>query len=495
MRCKILSLSLIQAGLIALLLLGVQSCAKNPVTGKSELMLMSTEQEKALGAESDPQVVAQYGLYPDETLQNFIDEKGQQMAAISHRPDLNYEFKILNSPVVNAFAVPGGYVYFTRGIMAHFNNEAQFAGVLGHEIGHITARHSANQYSRQVLAQVGLLAGAVFAPEAAQGALGDLVNQGVGVLFLKFGRDDESQSDRLGVEYSTKIGYDAAEMAGFFETLKRLSSSSGAGEIPNFLSTHPDPADRYERVREMAGKWRTKTGKTDLKVNRNSYLRMIDGITYGTDPREGYTENDNFYHPELRFQFPIPAGWNVQNTNTQVAIFPDDQKGAVILRLGSGSDPQAAANERAQQLELQVTSSGGQRINGLDAYSLLGDIQDQQSGQVLRVRLLTIKYGENIYEFIGFAPRAQFSAYDSNFRYTMENFRELNDPSKLNVQPERVQIRTAPRNMSLQEALRYFGTAEDRLQELSILNGMKLTDPVQEGMLIKTVGKSVTDDR
>ena len=140
------------------------SCATNPVTGKKQVVLMSEEQEIAMGKEADPQIVAQFGLYENAALQNFITTKGKQMAAISHRPNLNYEFKIVDSEVINAFAVPGGYVYFTRGIMAHFNNEAEFAGVLGHEIGHIAARHSVEQQRNQLLGQLGIIAGVIISP-------------------------------------------------------------------------------------------------------------------------------------------------------------------------------------------------------------------------------------------------------------------------------------------------------------------------------------------
>ncbi|HYG38475.1 MAG TPA: M48 family metalloprotease [Cytophagales bacterium] len=188
-------------------------------------MLLSKSQEIAMGKQSDPDIVNFFGIYEDPTLQKFIKEKGEQMVAVSHRKGLDYEFKIVDSPVVNAFAVPGGYVYFTRGIMAHFNNEAEFAGVLGHEIGHITARHSAQQYSQSMLAQVGLVVGMVISPEFAQFA--DIAQSGVQLLFLKFGRDHERQSDKLGVEYSTKIGYDAQEMADFFQTLDRIGTGRG----------------------------------------------------------------------------------------------------------------------------------------------------------------------------------------------------------------------------------------------------------------------------
>ena len=212
----------------------IPSCATNPVTGKKELSFTSTAQEIEMGKAYDPQVVASFGLYEDPAMQKFINEKGKEMAAISHRSNLTYEFKILDSPVVNAFAVPGGFVYFTRGIMAHFNNEAEFAGVLGHEIGHITARHTVKQQTRATLAQIGLIAGVIAAPEIANYA--DVAQQSLGLLFLKFGRDAESQSDQLGVEYSTKIGYDAKEMAEFFQTLKRMSDQSGQS-IPFYQHT------------------------------------------------------------------------------------------------------------------------------------------------------------------------------------------------------------------------------------------------------------------
>jgi len=225
------------------------SCSRNPVTGKREVMFMSEGQEISMGQSYDPQVVAQYGVYQDAKLQSFIEQKGKAMAAKSHRPNLPYEFKIVDSPVVNAFAVPGGFIYFTRGIMAHFNNEAEFAGVLGHEIGHVTARHSAAQYSKQMLMQGALIGGMIASKEVRQ--FGDIASQGLGLLSLKYGRDDESQSDVLGVEYSTAIGYDAVEMADFFQTLTRLSSKSGQS-IPDFMSTHPNPADRFAKVKQMA---------------------------------------------------------------------------------------------------------------------------------------------------------------------------------------------------------------------------------------------------
>ena len=321
---------LLQLLFIAGILLLGYSCAVNPVTGKKELMLMSEEQEKALGLQSDPSIIASFGLYQDDEIQAFVQEKGAQMGKISHRPSLDYQFRVLDSPVVNAFAVPGGFIYFTRGILAHFNNQAEFAGVLGHEIGHVTARHSASQQSKAMLAQVGLIAGMVVSEDFRNYA--GAAQQGLQLLFLKYGRDDESQSDRLGVEYSTKIGYNAHEMADFFGTLNRLSEQAGQ-RIPTFMSTHPDPLDRYGKVHQEADKWQKKYNPNELKVNREGYLQMIDGLVYGEDPRQGFVENNVFYHPELKFQYPVPSGWQTQNSPQQVLHAPEGGKGIIFFTL------------------------------------------------------------------------------------------------------------------------------------------------------------------
>ncbi len=468
------------------LFLGVYlfSCATNPVTGKSELMLLSRGQEVAMGEQSDPQIVAAFGRYDDEKIQQFITEKGQQMAQISHSPELNYEFKVLDSPVVNAFALPGGFVYFTRGILAHFNNEAEFAGVLGHEIGHITARHSAKQYSRQVIAQVGLVAGMVLSEDFRQYA--GIVQTGLGLLFLKYGRDAESQSDRLGVEYSTKIGYDAHEMAGFFNTLSRMQEKSGQS-IPTFLSTHPDPANRYENVHKLASQWQQKTSGSSYQTNRNSYLRMIDGLVYGEDPRQGYVENNRFYPPELKFQFPVPAGWRTNNMPAQVQMAPEDGKALLLLRLASENNLSAAANAMLQQNQLTEISRKSETVNGLPALAVLAQQANEQTQQVVRLLAYFIQYENRVYNFMGMAYQEDFNTYAPRFEQTMEGFNRLTDASKINVKPERIRIHRVDRFMSLRDALQDADMPASRYEELAVLNGMELNDNLTQGMLIKVI--------
>ncbi|MBT1700948.1 M48 family metalloprotease [Fulvivirgaceae bacterium PWU4] len=472
------------AAIMLLVYLLFNSCAKNPVTGKNDFMLMSKEQEIAMGKQSDPEIKAFFGVYEDPKLQAFINEKGQQMAAISHRPDLKYEFKVVDSPVVNAFAVPGGYVYFTRGIMAYFNNEAEFAGVLGHEIGHITARHSAKQYSNAQIAQIGLLAGSVISPEFAQVA--DIASTGVQLLFLKFGRDAESQSDKLGVQYSTKIGYDAQEMAGFFETLDRMREQSGGEEVPTFLSTHPDPADREKKVAKEAANWKKKTDAAQLKVNRDSYLRMIDGIVYGDDPKQGFVEHNVFYHPELKFQFPVPSQWTLQNTPQQVQMAPSDGRAVMMLTLAQGNDLEAAARTVLQQYQLSVVDSRRTDVNGLPAVVMVADQQQQQQEQGVRALVYLIQYGQNIYNLMGASSLADFNGYFQVFQNTMAGFSVLNDPDKINRQPRRVRIKTVQQAGTLAQALGNRGD-QKKMDELATLNGMALNDRVEKGMLIKVI--------
>ena len=406
------------------------SCAVNPVTGKKQVVLMSEAQEIAMGKEADPQIIQQFGLYEDKELQTFISQEGEKMAAISHRPDLDYHFRVLDSEVVNAFAVPGGYVYFTRGIMAHFNNEAEFAGVLGHEIGHITARHSVVQQRNQILGQIGLLAGMVLAPQLAQ--FGEAASQGLSLLFLKFGRDAERESDRLGVEYSSRIGFDAQQMANFFNTLERKSDQNESEELPDFLSTHPSPASRNATVSKLANEWQAQLNLSDPAINRNSYLRKIDGLVYGEDPKGGFLENNVFYHPVLKFQFAVPAGWAYQNSPQQVQMAPKDGKAMMMFTFAPGKTLQEAANAFLQQNQLQAIDSRELSVNGLPAIAVVADQQQGQQQQQSQIRTLSyfIQYGEAIYLMLGVTAINDFNRYSQYFTNSMQSFRQLTDQNR-----------------------------------------------------------------
>ncbi|CCH00856.1 peptidase M48 Ste24p [Fibrella aestuarina BUZ 2] len=477
---------------IAGLALTLTHCARNPVTGKREISLMSTEQEIALGKESHPSIVASMGIYENAKLTAYINEKGKAMAAISHRPDLPYQFYIVDSPVVNAFAVPGGYVYFTRGIMAHFNNEAEFAGVLGHEIGHVTARHSVRQQTSQLFSTLGAIAGTIFVPQ-----LGETLMQGAQLLTLKYSRDHESESDQLGVGYSSKIGYDARQMANFFSTIKRIQDNSGQA-VPNMLSTHPDPGNRFTRVNQLAKDYQTQN-PANYQINRDAYLRLVDGIMFGEDPRQGFVENNMFYHPELKFQFSVPSGWQYQNSPAQFQMGPKDGKSAMILMLAKGNSLDEAAQNMVKELGLTVLENGKTTVNGLPALVVIsqqkpqqqqGQPQQQQSAaNTLQIGTYLIQYNNGIYALHGLSAATDFQQAFPSFKRVSESFRTLTDPDKLNRKPDRVYVKQVPRTGTFRDAMTALGMPSSRLEELGVLNSMKNDDQVQQGSLIKVIAK------
>jgi len=468
----------------------VISCAVNPVTGKRQLMLMSEEQEIQLGKSYDPQVVATFGEYPDKNLATYVQAKGVDIGKISHRPKLEYHVRVLDSPVINAFAVPGGYVYLTRGILAQLNNEAELMGVMSHEIGHIAARHTVSRQSKQTLGQLVLIGGMIASEKFAQYA--QYAMEGMQLLFLRFSRDDEREADRLGVEYSSKMGYDAHKMADFFKVLDKMSLSEGEGGIPTFMSTHPDPGDRYTSVNEKASAWQAKLKFSEWKVNQDSYLQLINGIVYGEDPRQGYTEGNIFFHPVLKFKFPYPSGWKLQNTPLQVTIVPGDNNALMLFTLSKQNTLDAAADSTIAQIGLTVQERRKATVNGLPAIITLSkqQAQDQSGGAVQSNMVLSyfINYNSVNYVFHGVSSEADFQTYRNWFESTMSGFSRLTEASKINVKPKKIQVVKVQRAGTFENALSYFGVSQAGYNELALLNDLELTTQVPAGKLIKIIG-------
>lgn len=469
----------------------VHSCAVNPVTGKRQIMLISEQQEVAMGLAYDPQVMATFGEYPDAELQNFVQAKGTAIGKISHRPTLEYHVKVVDSPVVNAFAVPGGYIYLTRGILAQFNNEAELVGVIGHEIGHVTARHSVSQQSKQQMGQLLLIGGMIASEKFAEYAQTAL--QGMELLFLKFSRDDERMADRLGVGYMSLIGYDAHKMADFFRVLDKMNMGESQGGVPTFLSTHPDPGDRFNSVNKSAQEWQDSLNLPSYKVNADSYLQLIDGIVYGEDPRQGYVEGNVFYHPALKFKFSQPAGWKLANAPTQVSMAPADGKALLIFSLANQKTLQSAADSTLAGYGLKLQHSERRTVNGLPAIVALSQQvgQDQSTGikSVNEVLSYFIQYGNIIYVFHGISTEADFPNYAPAMEGSMKTFAQLTDASKINVKPQRILVKKVQREGTLGDALASYGMKQEKLNELALLNDMELTDRVQAGKSIKIIGE------
>lgn len=459
------------------------TCAVNPVTGKRELMLLSEADELALGKQTDEEVIATYGLYSDAKLDAYINAIGQRMKPITHRPGLPYQFKVLDTPVINAFAVPGGYVYFTRGILAYLNDEAELAGVLGHELGHVNARHTAQQYSRAQLMQLGLGVGMVLSEDFRKYA--GLANFGVNLLFLRFSRDNERQADDLGVEYSSRTGYDAYRMAEFFNTLERMHPSSGANALPEWFSTHPNPVDRIGAVRRKTAEWQQKLAGQTFAINREPYLNTINNIVYGEDPRQGYVAGQTFYHPVLQFSFPVPASWQVNNTPNQVQLISPKQDAVIMLAAAGGTTPQQAAKSFIETSHAMVHSADALTVNGFSAQRVASDVPTDQD--TLRVLSYFIQKSNMVYTFHGFTQRPLYSAYSPVFSNTMGQFKTLTDPKRMQVTPSRLTVKGAKAQTTCAVALRSLGVVDGELDNMAILNGKQLQDAIAPQTLLKVV--------
>jgi len=475
--------------LLAAAMLLIVSCAVNPVTGKKQIMLMSEAQEVALGISYDPQVLATFGVYDDPGLQAFVQAKGTEMGKISHRPNLEYHVKVVDSPVVNAFAVPGGFIYLTRGILAQFNNEAELMGVLGHEMGHVAARHSVSQQTKQQLGTLLLIGGMIASEKFANYA--QYAMQGMELLFLSFSRDDERQADALGCEYSSKMGYDGTKMADFFNVLNKMNMAHSQGGVPTFLSTHPDPGDRYNAVMQQSRAWQDSLKLPSYKVNTDSYLQLIDGIIYGEDPKQGYTDDNTFYHPELKFKFSYPLGWELTNAPTQVTVQPQDGRALLLFTLANQKTLQTAVDSTLAAYGLQLQRAERRTVNGLPAIITLSmqQAKDQSTGAVSTNSVLSyfIEYGSLIYVFHGVSTEADFNNYVSTMESSMKTFARLTDTYRINVKPQRIAVRKVQRTGTLASAFSYFGMKQDMWAELALLNNMELNDQVTAGRTIKII--------
>ncbi|RYY14002.1 MAG: peptidase M48, partial [Cytophagaceae bacterium] len=416
-----------RAGAIALLFLPLASLAPRPAAHPA------TVASPLQGAKPDPQVIAQFGMFENPKLQQYIATQGKKMTAISDRPG-DYGFTIVDSPIINAFATPDGHVYFTRGIMAYFNNEAQFTGVLGHELGHITARHGQKQQTKSTIASLGLLLGQVVAPRVMQ-SVGGLAQQGLQLGLLKYSRDAENEADVLGVKYSSKVGYDASQMADFFLTLERTEKASGGGSTPGFLSTHPNSADRYQRVKGLAAQAQQSLNKTSLKVNRDSYLRSIDGLVFGDDPRQGFVEGSVFYQPELKLRLPVPSGWKTENTPAQFQMSEPSGKAVLVFTNAPAGTVAASATSIAKQIGLASAQAQSTTINGFPAVTFEGDqaaSSSSSSSTPAHVRGYVIQDGQTNYALLGLSAPATFGTYAPQFDQTAQGFQRLTDAARLN---------------------------------------------------------------
>lgn len=475
-------------------------CVSEPsaITGEKKSFGYSWEQELQLGAEADKEITEQMGLYADPQIQAYVEQVGRRVLQTSDlrettTPDLyrdtKFTFRVMNSPVVNAFALPGGYVYVTRGLLAHVQNEAQLAVVLGHEIAHVAARHSSQQARRAQISQIGLIAGAIIGQQVLGDKLGDmgsLMNMGsqaLGLFLMRYSREAEHESDTLGVTYAKRAGYAAEESAKFFHTLQQLSQTEGQKAIPSWQSTHPDPGDRAERVVQLAASLPSHAAAAPF-VGEEEHLQRINGLIVGDDPREGFARNGVFYHPVLRFQFSVPPGWKMVNQPTAVVLGEPNGRALMGLRMAPEVRARDAAASFVQKAGIQVTASGDTAVNGLPTTVIVGQAQTEQG--VVGVWNAFIELEGRVYSLLGYSAAQTFAQLQPTFEWVAGGFSPLRDPSVVHVQPTRLQIVRADRSAPFSAYVPTTLPEDITPQEVVILNQMiDPNTPVQPGRLLK----------
>lgn len=471
-----------RVAVLALMVTTVAACASNPVSGRREVTLMSEAEEIAIGQRGDAEIRREMGVYHDEEMQRYVSGVGERIAAVSHRPNLPWTFTVLDVPVVNAFALPGGYVYVTRGLLAHLGDESELAGVLGHEVGHVTARHASQQYTRSATGSIGVLLASIFVPGVAP--FSDMASMGLGTLFLKYGRDDELESDRLGVEYASKAGWDPESVPRFLTTLSRMDAMTTRG-IPTWLSTHPDPGSRVDKALPLAAK----AVDGPRERHRDEFLRRLDGMAWGDDPSEGVVQANRFLHPDLRIALDFPDGWDVQNSSDQVVATLDGEKLLMLFRAADtarGASLADGAKRHMRDLGFTLEQGAEEPVGGASAFVGVYKGKVKQVGAV-RVRAAHVPVGRQVYLVAGVAPEADYARVEAEFDAALRSFRQLSGGEAARVRPNRVGLYTTKAGDSWQAIAQRAGKGLVPATRLALMNGFAVNVQPPAGSVVKIV--------
>jgi predicted Zn-dependent protease len=466
------------------------------LTGQRQSYAYSWQQEVKEGADADKEITQQMGLYDNPRVQEYVQAVGRRVLAAStfsspNTPEMyrntQFTFRVLDTPVVNAFALPGGYVYVTRGLLSHVDNEAQLAVVIGHEIGHVAARHASQQARRSQWSKLGVIAGAILG----QAVLGDKMpnfaqnvmstgSQAMQVFMLRYSREAENEADTLGVGYALNAGYAAEQSPRFFDALRRLAAEEGSG-LPTWMSSHPDPGNRADHVMALVNERRS--GPAERFVGENEFLSHVDGMIVGEDPRQGFAQNGTFYHPTLHFQLPVAPSWKVDNQPTAVVFSEPNGRAVMGLRMAPANRTHDAVAQFVSENKVQVSASGDTVVNGLPASVVVGRATTQQ-GEV-GVWDAFVEMEGKVYSLLGYAPAAQFEQMRPTFESIASGFSPLRDPRLASVQPARLRIvradRPAPFAAFVPTSLPPNFTAES----VAIMNQVGLNENVPPGVALK----------
>lgn len=464
------------------------ACATNPATGKRQLNIVSESQEVAIGRESHPQIIREFGIYDEKPeLNRLVERIGRQLAATSERPNLPWTFTVLDTPMVNAMAVPGGYIYITRGMLERINSEDELAGVLGHEIAHVTARHSAQQITRSQLAQLGLVLGSVLAgPQAAQ-QYGQFAQLGLNLLFQRYSRGHETEADLLGTGYLAEARFNPIGAERMLMTLQRLDKNPSSG-IDRYFMSHPDPAKRVRDVRskitELQGM--ASAGTFD-QPDRSAYVRLVDGIITANATERVVVRGNTIYDREHGLVFRAPSGWTPSLApGVMFAMSPERGDSSsyfvaqeVPLQQLQGRDAQNAVRIRLEQMGLKYAGSREARMSSGERFAV--DVwQGQTQSGVVGVETTQFAHGDHVAVMMFVSPTAR-----GNAMATLLGQMSISPSQARSVTPPRMRIGTVRSGESWADvARRSTGNARDA-EAVANMNGFDLNSRPQAGMLVK----------
>lgn len=480
------------AAFAVICLMTIGGCSVNPATGKNDFTaFMGPQQEAQIGAEEHPKMIEQFGgVYDDAELTGYVATIGGRLAANSELPDLEFTFTVLNSPVVNAFALPGGYVYVTRGLIALANSEAELAGVLAHEIGHVTGRHTAQRYSRAMATGLGMT---VLDAWLGGGTASQVAQLGAQLYLASYSRSQENEADVLGIRYLRRAGYDPYAEADFLQSLGNnsellrqiYSPDSRERSQDQFFATHPQTSERVLNVIREAG---GNPASEQMPRLRDRFLDQIRDMVYGDSPEDGFIRKQTFSHPELGFTFTVPQGYRI--TNSPKAVVAKGPNGAMIVFDGAPKPPrymsmtdylvgQWAKGTRLSDVEAI-------NINGLEAST--GWTTVKSNGQSREVRLVAIRFSKHqIFRFQMATPTKWVANMSEELQRTTYSFHKLTEAQKAKLKPLRVRIakvRDKDSVGSLSEAMAYVDFQEERFR---VLNAFDANAAVTKGQRVKLI--------
>jgi predicted Zn-dependent protease len=435
--------------LLLLLVPGLAGCTVNPATGnRSFTGFMGPEDEAELGREQNPAVIRAFGgVYGDKAVQDYVTRVGQALARTTELPELAFTFTVLDSPVINAFALPGGYVYVTRGLLALASDEAELAGVLAHEIGHVTARHAAQRYSQQIVAGLGA---AVLGTVGAATDFGERATDTLAAVVQSYSRDQEFEADTLGIRYLGRAGYAVDAMAGFLTKLDRHSGleselAGRTGQIGAFdvMATHPRTVERIERAAALGGGGLGSGGVAGSAAGRReqaAYLRAVDGLLYGEDPELGLIKGQSLVHPKLGIRFDVPQGFRLVSGARQITA--QGPGGATIAfdTVRAESDGLAMDDyiRRIWGRTMQLSDAARLPLAGFDAAGATSRIQTRRGP--LDLRLVAIAAGRTIHRFLFLTPPQMTASLSADLRRVPDSFRRLSAAEVAEAAPRRLRI-------------------------------------------------------